>query len=247
MRAFREKDEVYHLDTEIPAGLNLQPQAHNTLEVLDDLRSTELGFAVETVDESDGTLVDLVAHGLSTDHHLHLEAVSLALGVENHLLQHRLLVKAETARQVTHAGHQHDIRDQVGSARSELAEQVPAVDTALDVSAVGITGSGHNVGIGLLLNPDHFGNELGVVAEVGVHDDDEVAGDIFQAVHVGGSKTELALTGLEDNVFGAIELLELLRDLKGAVRGSVVDNNNLPIQLPKIRGLVLVVISILGL
>ena len=238
MRAFGEKDEVYHLDTEIPwTGLNLQPQAQNTLEVLDNLRSTELGFAIETVDESDGTLRDLVAHGLGTDHHLHLEAVSLALGVEDNLLQHRLLVKTETARQVAHAGHQHDIRNQVRSARSELAEQVPAIDTALDVSAVGISGSGDNVGFGLLLDLDHLGDELGVVAEIGVHDNDEVAGNIFQAVHVRGSETKLALTGLQDNVFGAIELLELLRDLEGAVRGSVVDHNNLPIQLSIIEEL----------
>lgn len=71
-----------------------------------------------------------------------------------------------------------------------------------------------------------------MVAEVGVHDDNKVAGGIFQAVDVSCTQTELALTRLKDDVFGAIEFLELLRDLEGAVRGSVVNDNNLPIQLP---------------
>lgn len=74
-----------------------------------------------------------------------------------------------------------------------------------------------------------------MVAEVGVHDDNKVAGGIFQAVDVSCTQTELALTGLEDDVFRAIEFLELLRDLEGAVRGSVVDDNNFPIQLPMIK------------
>jgi hypothetical protein len=68
-----------------------------------------------------------------------------------------------------------------------------------------------------------------VVAEISVHDDNEVAASVFQAVNVGGSQTKLSLAGLEDNMFGAVELLELLRDFEGAVRGSVVNDDNLPI------------------
>jgi hypothetical protein len=70
------------------------------------------------------------------------------------------------------------------------------------------------------------------VAEIGVHDDNKVAGGIFQAMDVSCTQAELSLAGLEDDVFGAIEFLELLRDLEGTVRGSVVNDNNLPIQLP---------------
>lgn len=170
-------------------------------------------------------------HGLSTDHHLHLEAVPLALSVENDLLKHMFLVQAETTGQVAHTRHQHDVGNQVRSARSEFPEQIPAVDSALNISEVRVSGTGHNVGIGGLLDLDHLGDELGVVAEIGVHDDNEVAGAEFQAMDVSGSQAELACAGLEDDVFFAIELLELLRDLEGAVRGSVVNDNDLPIQI----------------
>lgn len=72
-----------------------------------------------------------------------------------------------------------------------------------------------------------------MVAEVSIHDDHEIAGGIFQAVDISGSQTKLALAGLEDDVIGAVERLELLRDLEGAVRGSIVNDNDLPIQLPR--------------
>jgi hypothetical protein len=39
-----------------------------------------------------------------------------------------------------------------------------------------------------------------VVREVGVHDDDEVAGGELQAVDVGSAEAELAGAGLEDDV-----------------------------------------------
>lgn len=67
------------------AGLNLQPQGQDTLEVLDNFRSTQLAFAVQAVDEGDRTLGDLVTHCLGTDHHFHLETIALALGVEDDL------------------------------------------------------------------------------------------------------------------------------------------------------------------
>jgi hypothetical protein len=63
-------------------------------------------------------------------------------------------------------------------------------------------------------------------------------------MHVGCAKAQLTLAGLEDNVFGAVELLELLRDLEGAVRGPVVNDDDLPIQLP-IIGLMLALITCL--
>ena len=210
--------------------LDLQPQGHHALEILDDLRSAQLAFAVQAVHESNGALSHLVAHGLGTHHHLHLETVSLALSAGDDLLQDGLLVQTETAGQVTDTGHEHHVRDQVGRTRGELAEQIPAIDTALAISNVGVSGTGDNVGVGLLLNADHLGDELGVVAEIGVHDDNVVAGAVNKTVDVGGSKTELALAGLQVDVLGAVELLELLSDFEGAVRGAIVDNNDLPVQ-----------------
>ena len=210
---------------------NLQPQVEHTLEVLDDLRATQLAFSVETVNKCDGTLLHLVAHSLGANHHLHLETVTLALGAGNDLLENLLLIETEATSQVAHTGHQHHVRDQVGSARGELAEQIPAVDTTLNISAVGVPGTSHDVGVATLLDANHLGDELGVVAEVGVHDDDEVAGGEGQTVDIGSSEAELALTGLQDDMVCAVELLELLRDFEGTVRGAIVNNDHLPVQV----------------
>lgn len=70
-----------------------------------------------------------------------------------------------------------------------------------------------------------------MVAEVRVHDDNEVTGSKLQAMDVGGTQAELALAGLEDNVFRAVEALELLADLEGTVRGAIVNDNDFPIKI----------------
>lgn len=74
-----------------------------------------------------------------------------------------------------------------------------------------------------------------MVAEVGIHDDDVVALGELQAVDVGGAKTELAGTSLEDDMWG-VRLHELLSDILGAVRRAVVDNDEFPIKVAERRG-----------
>lgn len=69
-----------------------------------------------------------------------------------------------------------------------------------------------------------------MVAEVGVHDNDKVAGHELETVDVGSTETELASTRLEDNV-GAVCLDELIGNLLGAVGRAVVDNDQFPIEL----------------
>jgi hypothetical protein len=68
------------------------------------------------------------------------------------------------------------------------------------------------------------------VAEVGVHDDDKVAGDELQAVDVGRSEAQLAGARLEDDV-GGVGLDELVGDILGAVGRAVVDDDEFPIQV----------------
>lgn len=48
---------------------------------------------------------------------------------------------------------------------------------------------------------------------------------------VGSTETELTLARLEIDVFRAIEFLELLADFKGTIRGTIVNNDNFPIQI----------------
>ena len=70
-----------------------------------------------------------------------------------------------------------------------------------------------------------------MVGEVGVHDDDEIASGILQAMDVGSTEAQLARSWLEDDALGSVKLLELLSDLEGPVRRGVVDNDQLPIEL----------------
>lgn len=72
-----------------------------------------------------------------------------------------------------------------------------------------------------------------MVAEVRVHDDDEVAGRKLQAVHVGGTEAELAGARLEEDARGAVGALELARDFLGAVGGAVVDDYELPVEVAR--------------
>ena len=63
-----------------------------------------------------------------------------------------------------------------------------------------------------------------MVGEIGVHYDHECACCVFEAVDVGGSETEFAGAGFEDDAVGCVEGLELLGDGEGAVRGGIVDD-----------------------
>lgn len=64
-----------------------------------------------------------------------------------------------------------------------------------------------------------------MVAEIGVHDDDEGAACGAQAVHVGGAEAEFAGAWAEEDASGAVELLKLLGNGEGAVGGGVVYDN----------------------
>lgn len=69
-----------------------------------------------------------------------------------------------------------------------------------------------------------------MVAEVGVHDDDEGSRAELEAVDVGGAEAELAGAGLELDVRG-VGFDELVGDFLGAVGGAVVDDDELPVEV----------------
>ena len=79
-----------------------------------------------------------------------------------------------------------------------------------------------------------------MVAEVGVHDDDEVARHELEPVDVGGSEAELSRAGLEDDV-RAVGLDKLLGDFLGAVRRAVVDDDELPVEFAARATLVFII------
>jgi hypothetical protein len=68
------------------------------------------------------------------------------------------------------------------------------------------------------------------VREVGVHDDDEVAGDELETVDVGRAETKLAGSGLQEDVWG-VDLDELLGNFLGSIGGSIVDNDEFPVEV----------------
>ena len=70
-----------------------------------------------------------------------------------------------------------------------------------------------------------------MVAEVGVHDDDIVAGRKLQAVDIGRSETEFACSRVQFDMLRADGCDELLCDFLGAVGGAVVDNDDLPVEV----------------
>ena len=184
---------------------------------------------IQPIHKRNRTLGNLESHRLRTHHHLHLETIPLAHSIVDNLLQHILLVQPKAPSQVAHTGHQHDISDEVRRARRELAEQVPAVHPALNIAATRIPRPADNVRVRLLLDLDHRGYELGMMAEVGVHDDHEIARGELQPVDVRRSESEFARARLEDDVLGAPESLQLFRDFERAVRRAVVDNDHFPV------------------
>ena len=67
--------------------------------------------------------------------------------------------------------------------------------------------------------------------EVGVHDDDEVARRELQAVGVGRAKAEFGTARPDLDAGGAVDLLKLLGDFLRAVWGSVIDNDEFPLEI----------------
>ena len=72
--------------------------------------------------------------------------------------------------------------------------------------------------------------------EIGVHDDNIVAGDELETVNVCRSKTKLSCARFEEDM-GRVGFCELVRDHLGSVRRSVVNDDELPVELSVCREL----------
>ncbi len=71
------------------------------------------------------------------------------------------------------------------------------------------------------------------------HYDDEIARRVLQPVYVGRSQAELAGARPELDVRCAVDFLELFGDVERAIWASVVDDDNLPLELAKLLSVML--------
>lgn len=69
------------------------------------------------------------------------------------------------------------------------------------------------------------------MAEVRVHDDDEVARRVLEAVDVGSAETEFAGAWSQLDAGGRVGFYELFGDFLGAVWGAVVDDDDFPVDV----------------
>lgn len=81
--------------------------------------------------------------------------------------------------------------------------------------------------------------------EIGVHDDNIVAGDELETVNVCRSKTKLSCARFEEDM-GRVGFCELVCDHLGSVRGSVVNDDELPVELAARRKLASIPMLLLG-
>jgi hypothetical protein len=79
------------------------------------------------------------------------------------------------------------------------------------------------------------------MAEIRVHDDDEVARCELQAVDVGGSEAEFTSACADLDAGGCVDFLELGGDFLGSVWGAVVDDDEFPVEFAVALWLVMAV------
>lgn len=140
------------------------------------------------------------SHCLGPHHHLHLECISLALGLSNHLHQSLFLIQPETSREIAHTWSEGEVGQNIRTAGCQLAFPIPAIHTPNQLSRTSVARARDNVGIGLFLDLDEFRDKFRMVREISIHNDDKVPGDKLQAVDISRAETQFARAWLEDNV-----------------------------------------------
>ena len=188
----------------------------------------------------------MVPEPLGAHHHLHLKGIPFTRRLANQPRQHILLIQPIAPREIAHPRPQDRISKEVGPPRHKLALQVPPEHAPAQhptrhdrVRRGRVPRACHDIGAGGGLHGDEARQRGRVVAEIGVHDDDKVAGGVGQAVRVRGAEAEFACARLEVDGAGGFEVcgegcdgggwggvvgfLELACDVLRAVGGGVVD------------------------
>ena len=164
-------------------------------------------------------------------HTYHLKCVSLALCLGNRTLQHCSLVKPEAPCQIANPWPEHGICKQVRPSRYEFPFKIPAINSTIPT----ISSASHNVVVAQFLFLDHWSDKFGVVREICIHDDYEGPRSVLKSMDVRSTKTKFACAGFEDDA-ASVKVLKLLGYLQGAVGGTIVDNDNFPVEFAERAG-----------
>ncbi|GIX63411.1 OTU domain-containing protein 6B [Babesia caballi] len=136
------------------------------------------------------------------------------------------LLTARGAGEVGQGRPEKEVREEVGRLADEDAGRTPAARAA----AGRVASAAHDVVVAGALQLDHLADVLGVVGEVGVHNQNEVVARVRETVHVGGAEPELAGTAQQLQVDGGEERLELGVHIGRAVGAAIVHEQNLILQ-----------------
>lgn len=69
------------------------------------------------------------------------------------------------------------------------------------------------------------------MTQIGIHYNDEIAICVFYAMNVCSSQTQFRRSRAQQDFIFAVNLLQLLRDILGAVGTAIVDDNNLKVDI----------------
>ncbi|EEQ39414.1 hypothetical protein CLUG_03542 [Clavispora lusitaniae ATCC 42720] len=192
---------------------NTDEQRPHSLQVLHNFITAQFRFTIQSVNKVDWTFTHSKTQSFRSDHHFHLENVTLGFSFTNDLGQNILLVQTERASQVGHMRSQHSRGQKVSTTRNQFSLQVPAVNT----SVTSITSSCDNVVVALFSLCNELWNSFWVVGEICIHDDDKVTCNKLQTMHVSGTQTQLASSWSQSDVLRTENINQLLGDILSSI------------------------------
>ena len=198
----------------------------DTLGILDNFFTTELAVTIYSIHKGDGNLADRISLRLCCDGQRHLHGEPSGVGALKQLLQHAALIQSEAASQIADARAEHGVGKDVCALAGELALQIPAIYTSI----TGISGAGDDIVVTLGALGDHLRDELGVMAEVGIHDYDVVPLRELESVNICGAEAELSSPCLQLHMW-RIGLDQLLCDILSSVGRAVIDDYEFPVDI----------------
>lgn len=77
-------------------------------------------------------------------------------------------------------------------------------------------------------------DEAYVVAQIGIHDDDEVTSCVFHSMHVCSSQSEFSRSRSQEYSVLAVNLYQLFCNLLRSIRTVIIDNNDFEIDFAEI-------------